>query len=192
MPRKHGVVVADPQALQSVMRDLEAAGVFVRAVKVDVASHSPQVDELEHDLLHQLAPLAPRAAVTPFYSTAVPNFGSREADGEKLDGRYFWNNLRQPVQFAQAVRRAIDAGHSIFVELSPHPVLSAALGQNIQHAEAGGTAVTSIRRDEDERGAFLQGLATLFASGGTVDWSRVNPAGGEHVITLPSYPWQGE
>ena len=43
-----------------------ARGVFCRLVKVDVASHSPQVDELREDLLSALAGMETREGDIPF------------------------------------------------------------------------------------------------------------------------------
>ena len=45
------VLSGDPAALDDVMARLTARGVFCKLVKVDVASHSPQVDPLRDDLL---------------------------------------------------------------------------------------------------------------------------------------------
>jgi acyl transferase domain-containing protein len=48
-----------------------SGGVFCRRVKVEVASHSPQMDGLRAELLEQLGGLAPRAASVPLYSTVT-------------------------------------------------------------------------------------------------------------------------
>lgn len=40
------VISGDPAALGEVLARLEAQGVFCRRIKVDVASHSPQMDPL--------------------------------------------------------------------------------------------------------------------------------------------------
>jgi acyl transferase domain-containing protein len=45
------VLSGDRDALETVLAALEKRGVFCRRVKVDVASHSPQVDPLHHELL---------------------------------------------------------------------------------------------------------------------------------------------
>ena len=43
--------------------------------------------------------------------------------GEQLDARYFYRNLREPVQFAAAIERLLADGYRYFVEVSPHPML---------------------------------------------------------------------
>ena len=43
------VISGDPAALEEVLADLEGRGVFCRRVKVDVASHSPQMNALRSE-----------------------------------------------------------------------------------------------------------------------------------------------
>ena len=56
--------------------------IFCRMVKVDFASHSPQMEPLRADLLQALEGLQPQAESTPIYSTvtgAVSDAESRQA-----------------------------------------------------------------------------------------------------------------
>src|SRR5207245_640122 len=45
------VLSGDPDALTTIVAGLEERGVFCRQVRVDVASHSPQMDQLRDELL---------------------------------------------------------------------------------------------------------------------------------------------
>jgi len=113
------VLSGDPGALGEVVTTLEARGVFARWVKVDVASHSPQVDPLREDLLAQLATLAPRAGTVPLRSTVT---GAR-VSGPELTATYWADNLRQPVRFVVVVGALIAVGYGTLVEMSRHPLL---------------------------------------------------------------------
>jgi acyl transferase domain-containing protein/NADPH:quinone reductase-like Zn-dependent oxidoreductase/NAD(P)-dependent dehydrogenase (short-subunit alcohol dehydrogenase family)/acyl carrier protein len=181
------VVSGEPAALSELLDELGRREVFCRPVKVDVASHSPQVDVLGPELHAALAGLAPRPASVAFHSTVT----GEAIDGRELDAAYWESNLRRPVLFAPVVEQLIAQGHDLFVELSPHPVLGGALQQLLQgHGEAGGV-FASLRRDEPGRTLLLGALGGLYAHGYPVDWSRLFPAPG-HVVPLPSYPWQRE
>ena len=63
------VISGDPQALDDLLASLEAREVFCRRIKVDVASHSPQMDPLRADLFEALQGLSPRKAAVAFCST---------------------------------------------------------------------------------------------------------------------------
>ena len=48
------------------------------------------------------------------------------ADGPELGAGYWYNNVRQTVRFEPSVRALAAEGYRLFVEVSPHAVLTAA------------------------------------------------------------------
>ncbi|WP_394840411.1 SDR family NAD(P)-dependent oxidoreductase [Pendulispora rubella] len=184
---RSSVLSGEPAALDTVLAVLERRGVFCRRVKVDYASHSPQMDPLRPRLLEALAGLAPVRARVPFYSTVTGDW----LDGDAMDASYWAANLREPVRFADAVRALRGSGHGVFLEISPNPVLVPVIEDGLRHLGVSGAAIPSLRRDEPEREGLLRGLAQLFVRGATPDWAKVHPDGGQ-VVSLPSYPWQRE
>ncbi len=181
------VLSGDPEALDTVMARLDADGVFCRRVNVDVASHSPQVEQLLEDLADGLAPIRPRAATISFVSTVTGDFD----DGTALDARYWARNLREPVRFAGAVDALLSSGFGRFVEISPHPVLLAPIRSALQSTVRDGAAIATTWRDSDEPVAIAAALGELFCDGASIDWRQVHP---DRVpfVDLPAYPWQRE
>ena len=47
---RSSVISGEPEAVQRLLASLETDGVFCRLVKVDVASHSPQMEPLAAEL----------------------------------------------------------------------------------------------------------------------------------------------
>ena len=185
--RRGTVVSGSPAALDAFIAELETREIFCRRVKVDVASHSPQMDALKAPLELSLRELRPAAATLPMYSTVS---GAR-LNGPECDARYWFRNLRQPVLFGQVVESLIAAGHDTFVELSPHPLLLPSVQQSFDECGAPGIAVPSGRRDEPQRRVLLESLAAMYEHGLEIDWAALYPEPGE-VLPLPSYPWQRE
>jgi acyl transferase domain-containing protein/surfactin synthase thioesterase subunit/acyl carrier protein len=183
---RHSTVISgDPGALAEVLAALEVRGVFCRRVKVDVASHGPQVDPLLDDLVTALSGLTARSPRIPMRSTvtsALVGFG-------ELSARYWANNLRRPVEFAPVVESLVSEGFTLFVEMSPHPLLVSAVQAIRQAADAGGVAVGSLRREQGERLTLLESLGALHTHGHALDARRLFPSGGSSV-ELPTYPWQ--
>jgi acyl transferase domain-containing protein/surfactin synthase thioesterase subunit/acyl-CoA synthetase (AMP-forming)/AMP-acid ligase II len=173
------VLAGEPAALAQVLAALAARGVFCRQVKVDVASHSPQVDPLREELIAALAGLSPRKAVLPMRSTVT----LAEIAGPELAPAYWADNLRQPVRFAQALQELAGGDRALFVEMSPHPILTTPI------EEMGGVAVGSMRRGRDERTSMMESLGVLWANGQPVAWERIFPAETSRV-ELPTYAWQ--
>nr|AQW44893.1 polyketide synthase [Corallococcus coralloides] len=179
------VLSGDAPVLEEVRATLEARNVFCRWVKVDVASHSPQVDCLREELLAALSSVRPRPTSTLMLSTVTAS----ACDGTGLDAAYWVRNLREPVLFSASVARLIEGGHTVFVELSPHPILLPAIERCQQHAGREGLLLASLRREEAERAVMLESLGALYRAEHPVDWTRLFPEGGQ-VVPLPPYPWQ--
>lgn len=182
------VLAGDPEALTELMSRLQAERIFCRQVKIDVASHSPQVEPLRNDLLDALDDIQPRTSDIPMYSTVV----AEAYDGHLLDASYWVRNLREPVQFASGIEGLLQGGHRIFIELSAHPILSPAIEQIVAHHAIGdGLTVSSMRRQQPQRTVLMRALGDLYTSGYPVDWRKVYPENGRFV-GLPTYPWQGQ
>ena len=179
------VISGEPASITEVLAQLTARGVFCQRVKVDVASHSPQVDPLREELLAALSGLAPQALSIPMLSTVSGEL----LQGPELGASYWERNLRQPVRFAAVIEELFQSGHGLFVEVSPHPILVPALEEMRQALRQGGCAVGSLRRGQAERLELLGSLGGLWMQGYPVAWQRLFPAGGRRV-ELPTYAWQ--
>jgi acyl transferase domain-containing protein len=181
------VLSGDPATLDAILDQLQRQDIFCRAVKVDFASHSPQMDPLRTDLLLALEGLEPRSASVPIYSSVT----GMVSNGLELEALYWGRNLREPVLFSTAVQRLLEDGHDIFLEISPHPILLSAIQQGMHHFGLEGAVLPSARREEEDHTVMLGSLGALYALGYPVDWSRTYPAGGR-CVRLPFYPWQRE
>ncbi|MCK6548425.1 acyltransferase domain-containing protein, partial [Myxococcota bacterium] len=170
------VLSGDKVALERILEDLEARDVYARWIKVDVASHSREVEPILAELADALKPLAPKAPRMPFWSTVRGGF----VHGAELDASYWVRNLREPVLFHGGVEALASSGHDVFVELSPHPTLTPSIESARPHA----LIVSSLRRDEDDVETFLGALAALWTGG--VDLSFATRG---RVTSLPAYPW---
>jgi epothilone polyketide synthase E len=181
------VISGDPAALETVLGGLRARGVFCREVSVDVASHSPQVDALLPALRAELRHLAPQVGTIPMYSTVTGRFSV----GSDLGADYWARNLREPVRFGATVEALVRSGHTTFLEISPHPLLTPAVEDTLASVGMAGTVVGSLRRHENEAAAMLHSLGALWAAGCSVAWERVFPTR-RPPVALPAYPWQRE
>jgi acyl transferase domain-containing protein len=180
----HSTVLAgDAAALEAVVAPLRDKGVLVRQVQVDFASHSPQVASVLPAVKCALSSIRPQAGSVPVYSTVL----GRAVGGDEFDGAYWAANLRSPVRFAAAIEGVLADGRpTLFVEVSPHPVLVGAIEESIAQYSAASGVVGSLRRDAPL--ALVMNLAEAYVQGCWVDWERVLPGG--RYVALPPYPWQ--
>ncbi|MEU7276965.1 type I polyketide synthase, partial [Streptomyces asiaticus] len=182
------VVSGDPGALDEMVAQLEGEEIRVRRVPVDYASHSAHVEAIREELLEVLADLAPRASEVPFYSTVSGEL----VDTSGLDAEYWYRNLRQTVELESTTRTLLDDGHGVFIEVSPHPVLTLPVQQTVEAAEAQAVVVGTLRRDEGGLERFLTSAAEVFVRGAEVNWATVLEDRGGRRVELPTYVFQRE
>ncbi len=181
------VISGDPQAVREVLAELERDKIFCRQIKVDVASHSPQMEPLAVELAGELSGMQPQGERVPLHSTV---FG-RRVQGSELGAEYWGKNLRQPVLFGTTVQTLLGDGEAVFVELGPHPALVPSIQQTAQASRREVTAVACGRREEPEQGLLLSALGAAWCAGYPLDFRRLFPSGGR-AVALPLYPWQRE
>ncbi len=182
------VVAGDPAALDELVVAWTARDVRARKIPVDYASHSPQVESIKDRLLDVLAGIAPTTTEIPFHSTVTGTV----LDGTELDAGYWYRNLRETVRFDPVVSALAEAGHDVFVELSPRPVLTMAVEQTLDAAGRPYAVVGSLRRDEGGPRRFLTSLAEAYVRGARVDWGPAFGAGARRPVDLPTYAFQRE
>ncbi|MFD7490952.1 type I polyketide synthase [Streptomyces sp. NPDC059832] len=179
------VVSGDPEALGELVVDCRANDIRARRIDVDYASHSAHVEEIEAELARLLAGIAPQAGDTALYSSLTGAL----LDGTEMGSGYWYNNLRETVEFEQATRAALADGHSIFIEVSPHPVLSLGLQGTIEDTGTDAVTLGTLRRDEDEAQRLLTSLSEAHCHGLDIDWTAVFGTGATRVA-LPTYAFQ--
>ncbi|MGW4880401.1 SDR family NAD(P)-dependent oxidoreductase [Streptomyces sp. NPDC004262] len=179
------VLSGEPGALRELEAELTAEGARARLVAVDYASHSAQVERIRTELLDRLAGLEPRDADIPFHSTVT---GER-LDTTALDAEYWYRNLRQTVHFEATIRELDRTGHRVFIETSPHPILTTAVQDTVEAAGSTAVVVGSLRRDQGGPARFLQSLAEAQVRGVPVDWTPALGTPGPRA-DLPTYAFQ--
>ncbi|WP_432009819.1 type I polyketide synthase [Streptomyces cucumeris] len=179
------IVSGDTAALDRLFEDCAAEDVWVRRIPVDYASHSPRIEELRERLRTALAPVRPRTGQPAFHSTVA----GKAVETTTLDGDYWYANLRNPVLFEQTVRDMADRGFRVFIEISPHPVLTAALQQSLEAAgdDLDTVVLGSVRRDHGRLEDFLGSLGEAYARGVAVDWPAAFDGRSARRIDLPRY-----
>ncbi|HET9895077.1 MAG TPA: type I polyketide synthase [Streptosporangiaceae bacterium] len=177
--------VAGPQgAVRDFVARCREADIRAREVDVDYASHSTQVEALRETLLTTLADIEPREAGIPFFSTVT---GER-LDTASLDAGYWYRNLRSTVRLEAATRALLRAGHTRFVEVSPHPILAVPVAETAQDADVAAAVIGTLRRDHGGHEQFMAALAQAHVAGAPLRWAALAPRA--RRVPLPTYQFQ--
>jgi acyl transferase domain-containing protein len=94
------------------------------------------------------------------------------------------------VRFDLASRAILADGHTVFIEMGPHPMLAVDLARTAEDTGCPVVTVASLRRFEGGPGRFRTALAEAWVHGVPVDWHAFFAGEGSRRVKLPTYPFQ--
>jgi phthiocerol/phenolphthiocerol synthesis type-I polyketide synthase C len=181
-------IAGSTDALLFLKQTFHDNGVVFKMLDLDYAFHSPSMDKIKDIVIERLCKLKPiKTKKINFISTV----SGKKIDGDELDAEYWWENIRLPVEFNQAVSTLIADGVTLFIEVGPHPVLSNYLEQNLKEENQNGVVIRLVRRNKESVSAITDGFYQLHLSGSRINNKILFPIVGNYE-KLPLYPWQRE
>lgn len=163
---------------------------IARKLRVTCAFHTPDMDPTEKTFKEKMKTVVKTPAGKrniPVYSTTT---------GERHDGdfgtEYWWNNIRNPVRFQQAVENILsDVQPSVFIECAASMTLLSSINA-IAKGVGATSQLTTIgmgQRQQNDRTSALRALHALHTASIPINWYNITT---HHApwISLPLYPWQ--
>lgn len=183
--------VAGPtDQIDAVARLARKARIASVSLNVDYPFHSRALDAVQERIVEDLAGIAVDASHTPFYSTVT---GRLLASGE-LDADYWWQNIRQPVRFVEAVEAALAAHpEAAFVELAPRPILVGPVSDILRAHEVQNPVLSTLSASDPAEQDPVRGIIARLAANAVA-----HEAGAffgdvpRRIEALPPYPFQRE
>jgi acyl transferase domain-containing protein/NADPH:quinone reductase-like Zn-dependent oxidoreductase/thioesterase domain-containing protein/NAD(P)-dependent dehydrogenase (short-subunit alcohol dehydrogenase family)/acyl carrier protein/ubiquinone/menaquinone biosynthesis C-methylase UbiE len=173
--------------LEALAGQFKADEVFHKFLRVRHAFHSKAMDPVQDEFVAGLSDLHPRTPTRTMVSTVTGTV----VEDSAFTADYWWNNIRQQVRFVDAISQLSEDGHELFVEIAPHPVLSAPVVQCCRESARPATALPSLRREEPERAVMLESLGALYTAGRPINWAGLWPSP-RPCMRLPHHPWNRE
>lgn len=162
------VISGFAESVEDFGKTLEARGIRPLKVKSDIAFHSPVLNSIAAPLMKHLHNiLAPRTPVIPLYSTALENPRQRVP----RDATYWAANMLNPVLLTNAVKAAAEDGHSVFLEVSAHPVITHSVNETLMDIGVeDATVLPTLLRNKPARKALFTSLASMWSKGVPIQW----------------------
>ncbi len=181
----------DGEALARLGEELKSRHVFFKMLPLNYAFHSSRMDPIRQELLADLADLGICRPRLHFISAVT---GREELGGTPAS--YWWENVRQSVNFHGAVQTALELGVRHFLEIGPHSILLRYLRSGLDKAACaqGGSLdgwVGGTLSRNSGAGQFDTAWRNAWIHGWPVDMSCHFPEPGAY-IPLPTYPWNNE
>ncbi|MFE6692178.1 type I polyketide synthase, partial [Streptomyces sp. NPDC057743] len=184
------VVSGDTDAVEAVREWAQEQGRKTNRLRVSHAFHSHRMEPMLDEFAELIAGLDYRPPRIPVVSTLT---GRAATADELCSPRYWADQVRGTVRFADAVRTAATDGATTFLEVGPDSVLAALAGTALVDDEQEPVTVAAQRADRDPERTLLGAVGRLHTMGVAVDWS---PALGSQrrlaPVELPTYAFQRE
>src|SRR5690606_25381781 len=176
-------------AIGAFVRFAQARNLAATVLDIDYPFHSSLLDGIRGQVIDALAATAPARARLPFYSTVL----GRRVTGPRLGATYWWDNVRQPVRFADAVTAASTSGCRLFMEIGPRPILKRYVAETTADLDQAISVIHSLEREEPaDTDPVWSSFARAMAAGAAFDPVRVFGRARHTAVQLPLYPWQNE
>jgi acyl transferase domain-containing protein/acyl-CoA synthetase (AMP-forming)/AMP-acid ligase II len=184
---KETVVTGEREALNQFCHLLESEGVRSQKLEVSHAFHSKRME----CIMPAFAEFLSGFTLTPPAISVISNV-SGKVEGHRLTSPDYWvQHLRRPVRFHDGLHTAKTLGCHVFVEIGPHPVLTALAKRSISQAQ--NTFVPSLRKNRPARRQIAEAVASLYGAGFSISWRNYvqrhlrDPF---QTAALPAYPFQ--
>lgn len=179
-------ISGDAKALEILGQELEKHRHFFKLLNLEYAFHSKHMDKAHSTLAKMLGNFQPAGQKN---SNFVSTVTGREIFPEKLDFSYWWNNIRQPVNFQAAIRHIADSGINVFVEIGPHAILQRYMRESLRSKNI--KIMPSLQQSSAGIDRMRQTAASLHLHNTEGGFKKLFPRKGQWM-PLPLYPWQNQ
>lgn len=181
-----GVTLAGAEAeLSLVEQALTARNISFRRLELDYPFHSPAMDALQYGICRDLKDLTVMRPTLPMFSTVT----GAQLDKHAVDAHYWWQNIRQPVQFNAALSTMLATGINIAIEIGAHPVLQRYLNDSFKAANVQGLVLPTLTKQHSGTASLQRTIALTLLSGASSSYQAWFATPGK-FIPLPNYVWQ--
>ncbi len=177
------VISGRRETVASIVESFRREEITARLLRVSHAFHSPLVEPILDDLQRAADSIKVHRPKTKL----VSNLTGAILD-TPIDGGYWREHARRPVQFFEGMQALGAKGCRVFVEIGPQPTL-AKLGRRCRPDDACRWLPSLVKGQDDIR-QTRDTLAALFAAGANIDWFGVFGRVRRRRMSLPLYPFQ--
>ncbi len=183
-------VAAGPtEDIHRLERTLAERNVACTRLRTSHAFHSAMMEPVLAPFAAWLSRVALKAPRIPFLSNVT---GDWITPAEATDPHYWVRHLREPVRFAEGLKRLLGAQGPLLLEVGPGRTLASLASRHPERS--GDRPVLSSMRHPREQGsdtAFARRtLGQLWLAGAAVNWKGLHTDSPRPRVPLPTYPFE--
>jgi acyl transferase domain-containing protein/thioesterase domain-containing protein/acyl carrier protein len=183
------VVSGTTEALDTFAEQLVQQGIEGRRLHTSHAFHSAMMEPILQPFMDAVNLVHLNAPTIPFVSNVTGTWITPE---EATDPKYYAQQLRSCVRFADGLTRFFDAPDQILLEVGPGRTLSS-LAKQHPNKPSEQVTLTSVRHPKEDISDvtfLLKSLGALWIEGVEVDWAKYYGDEPHYRVPLPTYPFE--
>jgi non-ribosomal peptide synthase protein (TIGR01720 family) len=178
---------ADVEAFEAALSEKEIRG---KRLPGSHAFHSAMMDPILDEFATHVRQADLQSPRIPFISGVTGNWITAE---QATDARYWAQQLRATVRFADGLRELTKDSDRVLLEMGPGNTLSRLIKQQGTNGNATGHVVAMMRRADEgvsDEKSLLKALGQLWVSGVAIDWAGLHTGEQRRRVLLPTYPFE--
>jgi acyl transferase domain-containing protein len=179
------VVSGDRASVDALVAAVRSTGGDARVLRTSHAFHSWMMDPMLRQFEAAVGRIPLQAPRIPVLSSLT---GALLKPEQAVSPRYWADQLRRTVRFAEAFQTALDEGITTFLDIGPSATGSALAQANV--ASSGAAVVGGFPANGEDDGVVVGALGALWAGGHPVDWKARYSGRERRRVELPGYPFQ--
>lgn len=183
----------DERGILRLQAITENESLLNRQLKVDIAYHSPHMEDICSEYLESIKIIEPcKTNEVDFHSSVR----GHQIDTRCLSAEYWVENLRNPVLFLDGVQSMYKGRHcpDVLVEIGPHSTLEAPIRDIMKNPQWASRPqyFSTLKRGQDAALTALSLASALFVLGSELNFTAINHSSSAiptFLGDLPAYPW---
>lgn len=180
------VISGDEQEINTIIQQLDQDGLKSKKLQTSHAFHSPLMEPILNAFQQVTENITYQQPVYQIISNVSGQLGGQEM----MTTEYWTTHIREAVLFKQGLQTVLDMDVNAFVEIGPHPILTAMALHTVDDTAEQAIWISSLNRKTDATSTLLKALSQWYEAGGTVNWEQVYQGKETPRIALPTYPFQ--
>lgn len=178
------VVSGPPEAIEAFAQLLSEKGIAAMPINTSNAMHSAMVDSIIEPFTQLVAKVKLSAPRIPVISSMT---GKWLSEAEATDPGYWSRQMREPVEFVEAIKTANDEPNRVLLECGPGNILANLAKGQIDKTKEQLILPGIVENNTSDYNGILNSLGYLWLNGLEPDWQAFYAGETCSKVALPSY-----
>ena len=183
------VLSGDPAEMETLKEHFKTSGHHAALLHTSHAFHSYMLDAILEEFRQALEAIHFKDPLIPYISNVT---GELMTAQNAKDPGYWLRHLREPVQFSKGIKKLLEYGRAVFIEIGPGTTLSSFVRQH--NLDAGKhhviNTIRHIKELVSDQEYWFNSIGKLWLDGIDLNWNAIHQHKSRNTVAMPSYSFE--